>query len=320
MRSVVVTGGAGAIGAAVLSRFRAQGDAALGIDQRAHEGVVSCDVTDEAAVAAAFAEVRERQGPVEVLVHSAGITGRGSVTDEDPATWRRILEVNLTSAYLCCREVIPDMQLVGRGRIVLIASVNGRFGGSAALGPRVCRVERWVADTGAVPGPGARRGRRHYERGGARASRNADVGCARRRPPARHPRDDPGWPRTGGTRGPGRHHRAPLLRGSPVHQRRHDRRQRRPMDGLRSRSKRSGERRRGRTWAAQCAAGCAKHRLSSEASRSRSKRSGERRRGRTGRRSATRCAKTDCRAKRAGADRSAAESGDEGPATRIVAR
>ena len=44
MRSVVVTGGAGAIGAAVLSRFRAQGDAALGIDQRADEGVVSCDV------------------------------------------------------------------------------------------------------------------------------------------------------------------------------------------------------------------------------------------------------------------------------------
>ena len=78
MRSVVVTGGAGAIGAAVLSRFRAQGDAALGIDQRADEGVVSCDVADEAAVAAAFAEVRERQGPVEVLVHSAGITGRGS--------------------------------------------------------------------------------------------------------------------------------------------------------------------------------------------------------------------------------------------------
>jgi NAD(P)-dependent dehydrogenase (short-subunit alcohol dehydrogenase family) len=135
MRSVVVTGGAGAIGAAVLARFRAQGDAALGLDQRADEGVVSCDVADEAAVAGAFAEVRERQGPVEVLVHSAGITGQGSVTDEEPATWRRILEVNLTSAYLCCREAIPDMRSLGRGRIVLIASVNGRFGGSALSGP-----------------------------------------------------------------------------------------------------------------------------------------------------------------------------------------
>jgi 3-oxoacyl-[acyl-carrier protein] reductase len=135
MRSVVVTGGAGAIGAAVLTRFRAVGDAAVGIDQRGGEGVIACDVADEGSVAAAFSEVRERQGPVEVLVHSAGITGRGSVTDEDPATWRRILEVNLTSAYLCAREVIPDMRSLGRGRIVLIASVNGRFGGSALSGP-----------------------------------------------------------------------------------------------------------------------------------------------------------------------------------------
>jgi len=134
-RSVVVTGGAGAIGVAVVDRFRALGDAVLGLDLREQSDVVACDVADEGSVAAAFAEVRERQGPVEVLVHSAGITGRGTVTDEDPDTWRRILEVNLTSAYLCCREAIPDMASLRRGRIVLIASVNGRFGGSALSGP-----------------------------------------------------------------------------------------------------------------------------------------------------------------------------------------
>jgi NAD(P)-dependent dehydrogenase (short-subunit alcohol dehydrogenase family) len=134
-RSVVVTGGAGAIGAAVMDRFRAIGDSVLGLDVRAQDDVVACDVSDETSVAGAFAEVRARQGPVEVLVHSAGITGRGTVTDEDPATWRRILEVNLTSAYLCCREAIPDMAGLRRGRIVLIASVNGRFGGSALSGP-----------------------------------------------------------------------------------------------------------------------------------------------------------------------------------------
>ena len=134
-RSVVVTGGAGAIGVAVVDRFRALGDAVLGLDLREQADVVACDVADEGSVAAAFAEVRERQGPVEVLVHSAGITGRGTVTDEDPDTWRRILEVNLTSAYLCCRQAIPDMAGLGRGRIVLIASVNGRFGGSALSGP-----------------------------------------------------------------------------------------------------------------------------------------------------------------------------------------
>jgi NAD(P)-dependent dehydrogenase (short-subunit alcohol dehydrogenase family) len=135
MRSVVVTGGAGAIGAAVVDHFETLGDAVLGLDLRAADGIVACDVADEASVASAFAEVRARQGPVEVLVHAAGITGQGTVTEEDPATWRRILEVNLTSAYLCAREVIPDMRSLRTGRIVLVASVNGRFGGSALSGP-----------------------------------------------------------------------------------------------------------------------------------------------------------------------------------------
>ncbi len=131
----MVTGGAGAIGAAVMQRFGVLGDSVLGLDLRAADGIVACDVADEASVATAFAEVRSRQGPVEVLVHAAGITGRGTVTEEDPATWRRIIEVNLTSAYLCTREAIPDMRGLRRGRIVFVASVNGRFGGSALSGP-----------------------------------------------------------------------------------------------------------------------------------------------------------------------------------------
>ncbi len=131
----MVTGAAGAIGRSVVARFTAAGDAVLGLDLTAADGIVACDVADEASVARALGEVRGRQGPVQVLVHAAGITGKGSVGEEDPATWRRILDVNLTSAYLCCREVIPDMSAIGSGRIVLVASVNGRFGGSALSGP-----------------------------------------------------------------------------------------------------------------------------------------------------------------------------------------
>ena len=70
-----------------------------------------------------------------MLVHAAGITGAGTVTDEDPSTWRRILEVNLTSAYLVTRAAIPQMRAAGGGAIVLVASVNARFGGSALSGP-----------------------------------------------------------------------------------------------------------------------------------------------------------------------------------------
>lgn len=138
-RLVVVTGGLGAIGTAIRQAFTAQGDQPVGID--AHEGQDDCgptlaaDVADEFAVAAAFSLIREQFGEPNVLVNCAGITGHGSVLDENPDQWRRILEVNLTSAYLCAREVIPGMRSAGGGKILNVASVNGRFGGSALSGP-----------------------------------------------------------------------------------------------------------------------------------------------------------------------------------------
>lgn len=134
-RTVVVTGGAGAIGAAVVRRFDADGDHAVALDIRPGPGVVACDVSDEGSVRRAMAEVRDRLGPVGVLVHAAGITGAGGIEDESPAAWRRIIDVNLTSAYLCAREVVADMRAGGGGCIVLVASVNARFGGSALSGP-----------------------------------------------------------------------------------------------------------------------------------------------------------------------------------------
>jgi NAD(P)-dependent dehydrogenase (short-subunit alcohol dehydrogenase family) len=134
-RVVVVTGGGGAIGTAVRRRFAAAGDRPVGLDLRAAEGILAADVSSEAQLAGAFAQIRSTYGPPTVLVHAAGITGAGSVLDEPPDTWRRILDVNLTSAYLCAREVIPDMRAAGGGRIVLVSSVTGRFGGSVLSGP-----------------------------------------------------------------------------------------------------------------------------------------------------------------------------------------
>ena len=59
----------------------------------------------------------------------------GALLDETPDEWRRIIDVNLTSAYLVARAAIPGMRRQGDGRVVLVASVNGRFGGSALSGP-----------------------------------------------------------------------------------------------------------------------------------------------------------------------------------------
>jgi NAD(P)-dependent dehydrogenase (short-subunit alcohol dehydrogenase family) len=138
-RVVVVTGGLGAIGFAIRRAFAVHGDQPVGIDVQSgdddHGPTFAADVADESAVAAAFTLIRQQFGHPSVLVNCAGITGHGSVLDESPDQWRRILDVNLTSAYLCAREVIPGMRAAGGGKILNVASVNGRFGGSALSGP-----------------------------------------------------------------------------------------------------------------------------------------------------------------------------------------
>ncbi len=156
-RVAVVTGAAGAIGSAVCRRLHQAGDTVVGLDlptttprvagttEAGTDGdnqassrswhLIGCDVSDENSVRAAFDEVRSRFGHPQVLVNNAGITGAGGVEEEPPQRWRRILDVNLTGAYLCSREVIAGMRRHGSGRIVNVASVNARFGGSALSGP-----------------------------------------------------------------------------------------------------------------------------------------------------------------------------------------
>lgn len=134
-RVVAVTGGGGAIGTAVMHRFADADDRVVGIDVTAGPGVIACDVTDEDAVVNAFAKIEADDGPVDVLVNAAGATGKGTMLDESAAEWRRIIEVNLTGAFLCCRTALASMIDRGGGAIVNVASVNARFGGSALSGP-----------------------------------------------------------------------------------------------------------------------------------------------------------------------------------------
>ena len=141
-RVAVVTGAAGAIGSAVCARLSAAGDTVVGLDAAAGAGAantvveaIACDIADEGSVAAAFDVIRSRHGHPTALVNNAGVAGAGGVEDESPADWRRIIDVNLTGAYLCARQVVAGMREAGGGRIVNIASVNARFGGSPLSGP-----------------------------------------------------------------------------------------------------------------------------------------------------------------------------------------
>jgi NAD(P)-dependent dehydrogenase (short-subunit alcohol dehydrogenase family) len=94
-----------------------------------------CDVADEESVVTAFDAIRHQHGHPAVLVNNAGVTGAGGVVEESLEQWRRIIDVNLTGAYLCTRQVVAGMAAGGGGRIVNMASVNARFGGSALSGP-----------------------------------------------------------------------------------------------------------------------------------------------------------------------------------------
>ena len=110
-RSVVVTGAAGAIGAAVTGRFAAAGARVTGLDVRPGDGIIGCDIMDEAATAEVLADVSARDGLTD-LVHCAGALSVGDVLAVPTSQLRRVLDINLTGAFIIARAVGP---LLGRG-------------------------------------------------------------------------------------------------------------------------------------------------------------------------------------------------------------
>ena len=124
-RIAVIAGGCGGIGQAVRARLIAAGATAIVWDVT--EGADSrIDLTSEAAVNEAMAALIDRFGRIDVLVNAAGITGPTvNIEDYSLADWRRVLDVNLTSIFLCCKYAIPLLVQRGGGRIVNIASSAG---------------------------------------------------------------------------------------------------------------------------------------------------------------------------------------------------
>ncbi len=131
-RMAVVTGGAQGIGAAIVERMEASGANVRVWDIAAKKDPV--DVSDPAAVERATARAVADLGQIDVLVNNAGIAGLNSPTVEYPFDeWERVLRVNLTSQFLCCRAIVPQMVKAKYGRIVNIASVAGKEGNPNAV-------------------------------------------------------------------------------------------------------------------------------------------------------------------------------------------
>ena len=90
---------------------------------------VNVDVSDEQSVKKAADKVREKLGSPSILVNCAGVAGiNASIENTEPDEWRRVININLTGTFLCCREIISDMVKNKYGRIVNIASVAGKEG------------------------------------------------------------------------------------------------------------------------------------------------------------------------------------------------
>ena len=126
-RSVLVTGGNRGIGLAIARAFEAQGDK-VAVTHRgsgAPDGLfgVECDVTDTAAVDAAFAAVEAHQGPVEVLVSNAGSTQDTLLLRMSEEQFSSVVDANLTAAYRLSKRAAGKMLRARTGRIVLISSV-----------------------------------------------------------------------------------------------------------------------------------------------------------------------------------------------------
>jgi NAD(P)-dependent dehydrogenase (short-subunit alcohol dehydrogenase family) len=140
----VVTGAGRGIGEATVRRLAEMG-AAITLVGRTEEPLralafelanehgrlfhpASADVTNTQAVDDAFAEARDVMGPVAVLVNNAGAVASMPFLKVTEDRWRALLDVNLTSAFVCTQRALPDMLEHGWGRIVNVASVAGVMG------------------------------------------------------------------------------------------------------------------------------------------------------------------------------------------------
>jgi 2-hydroxycyclohexanecarboxyl-CoA dehydrogenase len=158
-RVVVVTGGASGMGQASAERLARLGYRVAILDlneagaretagklvAEGHEAIgVAVDVADQASIGQAIDQVRKALGPIEILVHSAGIDEFADFLETTPEQWDRMIRINLSGTWHTVQAVVPDMMAAGWGRLCLISSSSAQTGAP--------RMAHYVASKGGVIG------------------------------------------------------------------------------------------------------------------------------------------------------------------------
>lgn len=143
-RVAIVTGAASGIGLATVRRLAGEGARLVCVDIDESNGsavaaevggvFVAADVSQESDVQRMCQEALAAYGRIDISFHNAGISppADGSILDTGLDVWRRVQEVNLTSVYLCCQQVIPQMRKQGKGSIINTASFVAMMGAATS--------------------------------------------------------------------------------------------------------------------------------------------------------------------------------------------
>jgi NAD(P)-dependent dehydrogenase (short-subunit alcohol dehydrogenase family) len=143
-RTAVITGGGSGIGRATANRLASEGANVVIVDMNLEAAelvaaevkglAVQADVTDADDVARMFKTAFDHYGSIDVSFHNAGISppDDDSILTTGIEAWDRVQKVNLTSVYLCCKEVIPYMQRQGKGSIINTASFVATMGAATS--------------------------------------------------------------------------------------------------------------------------------------------------------------------------------------------
>ncbi len=133
-RSVLITGGASGIGAALVTAFAAQGArvAFLDIDEPAGAATAAatgarfqpCDLTDIAALRRSIAQIEAEQDGIAVLINNAGKDDRQVMAEVEPESWRHLLACNLDHQFFATQAVAPGMAARGGGSVVMLGSIS----------------------------------------------------------------------------------------------------------------------------------------------------------------------------------------------------